>query len=266
MERHVIWRGILAGALAGVFAFVWSKIFIEPIVGRAIDFEDGTSAAHEAMEAASGHGHSHGEGGELFSRGVQSTIGMGLGVLLFSVAMGALFAVVFCVAYSRLNNISARVLSVLVAGSLLVSLWIVPALKYPPNPPATSLDTTIKERALLYLLMVALSALLMVAAVYLGSQLAPKLGSWNATLAAGAAYVVAVAIVMLVLPTINETPGPMTDDAGTIVFPGFPAVDMYEFRLYTLGTQVIIWATIGLVGAAQLSRLLDPKREDQLIA
>jgi hypothetical protein len=266
MERHVIWRGILAGALAGVFAFVWSKIFIEPIVGRAIDFEDGTAAAHEAMEAASGHGHSHGEGGELFSRGVQSTIGMGLGVLLFSVAMGALFAVVFCVAYSRLANISARVLSVLVAGSMLVSLWIVPALKYPPNPPATSLDTTIKERALLYLLMVALSALLMVAAVYLGSQLASKLGSWNATLAAGAAYIVAVAIVMLVLPTINETPGPMTDNAGTIVFPGFPAVDMYEFRLYTLGTQVIIWATIGLVGATQLSRLLDPKREDQLIA
>ncbi|OBG54810.1 cobalt transporter [Mycolicibacterium fortuitum] len=260
MEKHVIWRGVLAGALAGVFAFVWSKIFIEPIVGRAIDFEDGTAAAHEAMSVAHG-GHSHGEdGGELFSRGIQSNIGMGLGVLLFSVAMGALFAVVFCVAYGRLNNLSARTLSVLIAGGMLISLWIVPSLKYPPNPPATSLDETITQRALLYLLMVGLSALFMVSAAYLGHQLAPKLGAWNATLAAGGAYIVAVALLMLILPTINETPGPIEDD-GHIVFPGFPAVDLYEFRLYALGTQVIIWTTIGLVGATMLSRLLDGKRE-----
>ena len=118
MEKSIIWRGILAGALAGVLGFIWSKIFIEPIVGRAIDFEDGTAAAHEAMATASGHGHGHGheEGGELFTRAVQSNIGMGLGVLAFSVALGALFAVVFCVAYSRISNVSARKLAVLIAG------------------------------------------------------------------------------------------------------------------------------------------------------
>ena len=266
MEKHVIWRGILAGALAGVLAFIWSKIFIEPIVGRAIDFEDGSAAAHEAMEAAAAHGHHHEEGGELFTRAVQSTVGMGLGVLAFSVALGALFAVVFCVVYSRTSSITARTLSVLVAGAMLISLWVVPALKYPPNPPATSLDTTIKERALFYILMVALSALLMVAAVYLGSQLAPRFGVWNATLLAGAAYVVAVAVLMLVLPTVDETPGPIEDAAGTIVFPGFPAADLYEFRLFALGTQVIIWTTIGLAAAAMLSRLLDTKRTEQLTA
>ena len=62
---------------------------------------------------------------------------------------------------------------------------------------------------------------------------------------------------MLILPTINETPGPMVDDAGVIVFRGLPGDDLYEFRLYTLGTQVIIWTTIGLVFAAMVSRLLD---------
>ncbi|WP_179470551.1 CbtA family protein [Mycolicibacterium vinylchloridicum] len=268
MEKSIIWRGILAGALAGLLGFIWSKIFIEPIVGRAIDFEDGTAAAHEAMEAASAHGHSHGheEGGELFTRAVQSNIGMGLGVLLFSVALGALFAVVFCVAYSRITTVSARTLAVLTAGAMLISLWVVPALKYPPSPPATSLDETIKQRALLYVLMVALSALFMVASVYLAFQLTPKLGAWNATLAAGAAYIVAVAIVMLILPTINETPGPMVNDAGTIVFGGFPAADLYEFRLYALGTQVIVWTTIGLFGGAMLSRLLDSKAPESISA
>ncbi len=45
---------------------------------------------------------------EVFTRGVQANIGMGFGVLAFSVAMGALFAVVFAVAYGRVGNVSAR--------------------------------------------------------------------------------------------------------------------------------------------------------------
>lgn len=262
MEKQIIGRGLLAGALAGVLAFVFAKIFLEPVIGRAIDFEDGTAAAHEAMEVAAG-GHSHAEeGGELFSRGIQSTVGMGFGVLAFSVAMGALFAVVFAVAYGRVGNVSARTLSVIVAAGMLISLWVVPALKYPPNPPATSDDGTIFQRSLLYLLMVGLSALLMVAAVCLGRQLTPKTGAWNATLVGGASYLVAVFVVMLVLPTISETPGPIVDDASVIIFPGFPAIDMYEFRLYTLTTQLIIWATIGLTFAALVSRLLDEKRQE----
>jgi len=264
MEKQIIGRGLLAGALAGVFAFVFSKIFLEPVIGRAIDFEGGTSAAHEAMETAAGSGgHSH-DGPELFTRGIQSTVGMGFGVLAFSVALGALFAVVFAVAYGRVGNISARALSVVIAAGMLISVWIVPALKYPPNPPATSLEETITQRTELYLLMVGLSVILMVAAVYLGRQLAPKLGAWNATLVGGAAYLVAVSVVMLILPTINEIPGPMVNDAGVIVFPGFSAVDLYEFRLFSLGTQVIVWATIGLVSAALLSRLLEGKRQESI--
>jgi hypothetical protein len=259
MEKQIIGRGLLAGAVAGVLAFVFAKIFLEPVIGRAIDFEDGTTAAHEAMETATG-GHSHADGGELFTRGIQSTIGMGFGVVLFSIAMSALFAVVFAVAYGRVGNVSARVLSVLVAAGMLVSLWIVPALKYPPNPPATSDHATIFQRSLLYLLMVGLSAILMVAAVYLARQLAPRLGAWNATLVGGAAYLIAVFVVMLILPTISETPGPLVDGTGTIVFPGFPAVDMYEFRLYTFSTQLIIWTTIGLVFAALISKALDDRR------
>jgi len=106
----------------------------------------------------------------------------------------------------------------------------------------------------------------MVASVYLAFQLTPKLGAWNATLAAGGAYIAAVAVLMLVLPTIDETPGPMVNEAGTIVFPGFPAVDLYEFRLYALGTQVVVWTTIGLVGAAMLHRLLDSKQQEPVVA
>jgi hypothetical protein len=261
MERAIIWRGLLAGSAAGVLAFLFARIFVEPQIDLAIDYEDGVGAAHEAAEAAAGvAAHSHGDGGG-FTRAVQMNIGMGLGVLLFSVAIAALFAVVFAVAYGRVGNVSARLLSVYVAGGMLLSLYVVPTLKYPASPPALSLDETLQQRTLLYLAMVVLSAVLLVGAVALGRHWAPKFGGWNATVAAGATYIVAVAVVMLILPGIRETPGPLVDDAGVIVYPGFPADVLYEFRLYSLGTQVVMYATIGLVFAALVSRLLEDKRE-----
>lgn len=271
MEKQIIWRGLLAGALAGVLAFVFARIFVEPQIDLAIAYEEGIGSAHEALEAAEGaglahsHGHSHGEGGG-FERAVQMNIGMGLGVLLFSLAIGAIFAVIFAVAYGRVGNISARLLSVYVAGGMLLSLYVVPALKYPASPPALSLDETIRQRTLLYLLMVVLSAALLVGAVYLGRRLAARLGTWNAALAAAGSYIVAVAVVMLVLPTIDETPGPLTDDAGSIVYEGFPADVLYEFRLYSLGTQIVVYATIALVFGAMAARLLERNRRESIPA
>lgn len=263
MEKQIIGRGLLAGAVAGVLAFLFARLFVEPQIDKAIAYEDGVGAAHEAMEATAGRGHvhSHGEAGGGFSRAIQANIGMGLGVLLFSVAIGALFAVVFAVAYGRVGDISARLLAVYVAGGMLLSLYVVPFLKYPASPPALSLDETIRQRTLLYLLMVVVSAALLVGAVILGRRLAGRLGGWNATLAAAGAYVVAVAVVMLALPTVDETPGPLVDDAGTILYGGFPADVLYEFRLASLGTQVVVYATIGLVFAALVSRLLGERKQ-----
>ena len=86
--------------------------------------------------------------------------------------------------------------------------------------------------------MVVLSAALLAGAVVLGRNACGRFGAWSATLIAAASYIVAVAVVMLVLPTIDETPGPLLDDAGNIIYEGFPADDLYLFRLYSLGTQV----------------------------
>jgi predicted cobalt transporter CbtA len=244
MEKRIIARGLLSGAVGGVLAFLFARIFVEPVIDRAIAYED------EAAHAPGAHEH----GVELFTRGVQANIGMGFGVLAFSVAMGALFAVAYCVAHGRVGGISPRLLSVLLAGGMLLSLYVIPFLKYPPSPPALSLDETIRQRTLLYVLMVVLSAALLVAAVYAGRRLASQLGAWNATLAAAGGYVVALAVVMLILPSIHETPG------------DFPADVLYEFRLYSLGTQLVMWAAIGLVFAPMVARLLGEKRQESIAA
>ena len=241
MEKRIIARGLLAGAIGSVAAFVFARTFVEPLIDQAIAYEEAQAGGHE-------------HGVEVFTRGVQANIGLGFGVLAFGVAMGALFAVAYCVAYGRVGNLSPRLQSVLLAGGMFLSLYVIPFLKYPPNPPAVSLDETIRQRTLLYLLMVVLSAALLAGAVVLGRNLVERFGAWSATLIAAASYVVAIAIVMLVLPTIDETP----DD--------FPADVLYEFRLYSLGTQLVLWAIIAVVFASMVQRLLgEAQRQETYI-
>ncbi len=263
MEKRIIARGVLAGALAGICALVFARVFVEPVISRAIDFEDGRSAAEAAMGA-----HEHGM--EVFTRGVQANIGMGFGVLAFSVAMGALFAVAFVIAYGRIGATTPQTLSLTMAPAAFCAIYLVPFLKYPANPPSVGNGETIGERTTLYLLMVVLSFALAAAALWLGRRLAARLGTWRAVLAAISAYVIAVGIVMLVLPPVAETPEPLRNSSGTIVYPGFPADDLYHFRLYSLGTQFVLWVTIGLVFAVLISRLLDGRnragQETSLVA
>lgn len=262
MEGRIVGHGLLAGALAGVFAFLYARVFIEPVIGRAIDYEDGRG---EAMAAVAGM-HEHEHGMELFTRDVQSWVGLGFGVLAFSIALGGLFAVVFVVVCSRFPGVHSRLTSVMLASAAFVTVYLVPFIKYPANPPSIGEADTIKERTGLYLLMVLLSVLLAIGASWLGRRLVPKLGSWAALLSALGAYVAAVGVVMWVLPSVAETPQPLTDSAGRIIYPGFSADDLYQFRSYAVGTQIIIWATIGVVFGSLVSRLLDGKRQDLIAA
>jgi predicted cobalt transporter CbtA len=249
VERRLIARGLLAGAGAGIVAFLFARLFAEPVIGRAIEYENGRADIAEL------HGvHEHGV--ELFTRGLQANGGLGFGVLTFGVAMGALFAVVFCVTCGRVGNVEPRLFSVLLATGAFIAVYLVPFVKYPANPPAVGQADTIGARTGWYLVAVLTSALLAIAAMWLARRLANRLGGWNAALLAAGFYLVLIVLVMALLPTVDETPEPMRDASGVIIYPGFPADVLYQFRLLSLGTQVVLWATIGLVFAMLAGRLL----------
>ena len=258
MERRIVGRGLLAGTLAGVLAFLYARVFVEPIISRAIDYEAGRGDADAAI------GGSPGRELELYSRDVQSWVGMGVGVLAFSVALAGVFAVVFSVVYARVAGLSVRTGSAVLAAAAFVTVYLVPFLKYPANPPSIGSADTIKERAGLYLLMVLLSVGLAVGALWLGRRLAPRVGTWWAVLTALGGYMMIIGAAMWVLPVIADTPQPLTDKSGRIVYPGFPADDLYHFRLYAVGAQAVIWATIGLVFGALVSRLLEDQRPQRI--
>ncbi|MFP3991838.1 CbtA family protein [Streptomyces sp. E11-3] len=239
--RSLLVRGMLAGLAAGALAMVVAYLLGEPQVDAAIAIEEANS------------GHEHG-GEELVSRTMQSTGGLATGLLVFGVAVGGIAALAFCVALGRIGRFGPRATAALVAVGALLTVYVVPFLKYPATPPAVGDPDTLAKRTTLYFLMIALSVLLGVAAVILGKRLAPRLGNWNATVAASAAFLVAVGLAYVFLPSVNE------------VQLGFPATLVWKFRLAALAVQATLWVAFGLVFGHLAERLLVPSSDSAVAA
>lgn len=233
--RALLVRGMLAGLITGALALVTAYLLGEPHVDAAIAFEEA-------------HSHDHGDGGvELVSRTMQSTGGLATGILVYGVALGGIAALAFCVALGRIGRFGPRATAGLVALGAFVAVFLVPFLKYPANPPAVGDPDTLNQRTALFFLMIALSVLLAVGAVILGRRLAPRLGNWHATVASGAALVVAIGLAYAFLP------------AGDNVPEGFPATLLWQFRLASLAVELVLWTGFGLVFGELAERLLTPK-------
>jgi Probable cobalt transporter subunit (CbtA) len=269
VERRFIVRGLLVGAIGGILAFVFARIFAEPQIQAAIDYESGRDAAQAVLDRAAGI-PAEAAGPDLFSRTVQANVGIGAGMILFGAAMGGLYAVAYALACGRTGKLSPKPLALLVALGGFLGFYLIPFVKYPANPPAIGHEETIRDRSGLYLLMVGISIALLVLAVWAGQRLRQRFGNWNATLLAGLGCVVALGIVMFALPELGhlhanveeygrhstETPLPLRNAQGQIVYPGFPADVLFKFRLYSVGAQAILWATMGLCFAPLAERLL----------
>ncbi|MFZ2005962.1 MAG: CbtA family protein [Stellaceae bacterium] len=236
MVRSLLVRGMLAGALAGLLAFGFAWLFGEPQVNLAIGFEAHMhQMAGEAPEP------------EIVSRAVQGTIGLLTGVVVYGSAIGGIFALAFAGAYGRLGRVDARGMAALLAAAGFVVLILVPQIKYPANPPSIGEPETIGLRTALYFTMIALSLIGAIAAASTGRQLARRLGAWNGVLIAGAAYIVVVAVAMLILPVIDEVPA------------DFSAAVLWHFRLASLGIETVLWTALGLVFGRLAERQLAPQ-------
>jgi hypothetical protein len=223
MARSLLIRGMLCGLAAGLIVFLFARWLGEPAVNGAIGIE-------EALAHAAGEPHEH----ELVSRAVQAGWGLFTGTMVYSIALGGLFALTFSVCWGRVGRLGARPLAALLAGAGFVAVYLVPYLKYPANPPSVGSPETIGYRTALYFGMVALSIAAMVVAFNLGRSLVGRFGCWHAALAGAAAYMVLIAAASLLMPSIDEVPQV------------FPATLLWDFRLVALGMQAILWTILGL--------------------
>src|SRR5262245_26724533 len=144
MEKRLILRGVAAGGIAGLFCFIFARIFAEPVVQAAINYQNARDGAQATLDKAAGLPAPAADP-DLFSRTIQADVGAGVGLILFGAAIGALFAVAY-ILIGRRVRISARLLALLVAGGGFLGMYMVPFLKYPANPPSIGNPATIHER------------------------------------------------------------------------------------------------------------------------
>ncbi len=209
------------GALSGVVAGATIGVFLATAGRGPID------AALAIEEAAAGHGAAH---EEMFSRGVQQIGGL-IGVLLYGIALGVVFAIVFAATARHLPARSTLMKAVQLGAVGFATIVMVPFLKYPASPPAVGDPDTIDQRTVQYLVVLAASIVLTVVVFVIAGRLrrGPIGRAWvlSATYAAG---VVAILVLM---------PGnPDRVDIGADL--------VWEFRMASVGGLAAGWAMLAL--------------------
>ncbi len=241
MVTGLLVRGLLVGLLAGILAFGFARLFGEPQVDRAIAFEDHVrQAMGETPQPV------------LVSRQTQAGIGLLTGVVVYGAALGGLFSLMFAAAYGRVAALSPRATAALLALAGFVVVVVVPALKYPPNPPAIGDPETIGRRTALFFIMIAISLASSVWAIGLARRLARRAGAWHGALAAMLMFMLVVAAAQYLLPAVNEVPDK------------FSAVVLWHFRMASIGVQAVLWAVLGVgFGIAAEISLRSPRARER---
>jgi hypothetical protein len=197
--------------LVGVFHLLAS----EPLFERAVRLE------------AMSHGP---QGAPLVSRGTQR-IGLVLATVLYGAALGGAFGFFWPILAGRLRAGTAWGSSLRLAFAGFLTLWLVPFLKYPSNPPGVGTPGSIGARTAAYLGMIGIS----IAATALAWTTSRRLSGVEPPvrqMVVGAGYVLVIAYAYVVLPG-----GP---DPGRV-----PAQLVWSFRMMSAAGQGLLWAAMG---------------------
>jgi hypothetical protein len=216
---------LVAGLAAGLLAATFHAAATEPIIDQAIMIEEMRHAGEEAEPAV--------------SRDVQK-VGLFVGWGVLGLVYAALLAVSYAVARARGWVGSGWVAPVLLAAVGYWAVALLPALKYPANPPGVGDPETIGFRQATY---VACWTLAIVGAI-LSAVIAGRLPlARDRKAAAGVLiYVVWSLALWLFLPA---NPDPVTMPSGIVD----------GFRIRSVEGLTLFWVVLGLIFAAFSARL-----------
>lgn len=252
--RNFLVYGLLAGFVAGFLAFAVARTVGEPPVNASIAIEEAGSAhSHsDAADAAGAEGttHSH-EEEAVVSRADQSTWGLLTATVLFGTAIGGVLGLICAFAAGRLGRLRPVASTAVVVVTGFVAFYLVPYLKYPPNPPAVGSADTIGARTAEYFSMVLISIVAAVAAVSVARKLASARDAFTGVAVAVIGYVVVMTVAGLLMPVIDEVP-----DA-------FPADTLWDFRIASLATQAALWGAIVVVLTGLVARAVRAEQARQ---
>jgi predicted cobalt transporter CbtA len=220
----VLKRALVAGLLAGVLVAAYLVTVVEPSIDQAISIE-------EAASKADHHGHTD---APLFTRPEQVR-GGALASVIYGVLVALVFGTIYAAIRHRLHGRSELMRVVQLAAVAFATTALLPALKYPANPPAVGDPDTVNERTTQYLLFIVFCVVGAVVLAKISGRLRSRIDD--------ASRIVAVTILTVVLY-----------GAAILVFPdspdkiprSFPAQLIWDFRIESLGGLALLWLVLGL--------------------
>jgi predicted cobalt transporter CbtA len=212
---------LLSGAIAGTLLGLANQIIVEPFIDRAIGIETQKNMASGYTVDLNEQSH---------YRMWQKTGEIVAGTI-FGVSLGALVGIVFAYAKNRLPGSSNQKKAVILTGVMFFVLFLIPALKYPPNPPAIGNPSTIYYREILYIALITISGLssLVLAILY------RKLNGFRSkNIIIPLLYAIIVSAAYLTLPS---NPDEITIPNDLII----------NFRVVSVTTIAMFWVLLGVI-------------------
>ena len=225
-------RGLAAGGLGGLASGLFSLLLAEPLMDHAIRLEE-RRESHEHAAAHGGHVHAGGE--ELFSRSTQH-LGLVVAAVVTGLALGVFYAVTYALVHRADGPLTRRPWerALVLAGAGFLALALLPAVRYPANPPGVGQAGTVAERQTLWVSALVIGVLGMLLAWQLYVRLRDAGHGPPARQLAAAAAVLGTLGVLFLLPG-NPDPVPV------------PAPLLWDFRVLSLASNLLLWATLGCV-------------------
>ena len=213
---------LLSGCFAGMIYGALNLAIVEPYLDDAINIEnqnlfsageevDGPQFWVEYYEYRSWQ-----KGGEMLAGAI------------FGISIGSLFGIVYALSKKSLPSKNNIAKTLILAGLMWFTLFVIPFLKYPANPPTVGDGETVILRGILYLSLIAISGLMAVGFY----QLFKRLKNKNRVLPI-IGYAVSIGIMFFIMP---DNPDKISTSMELV----------NGFRTVTFLTGTVFWFTLAL--------------------
>lgn len=214
---------LLSGAFAGFIHGTVNFAIVEPYLDQAIGIEN-QNLFDSGEEEDTAEFWVEYEGYRTWQKSGQILAGVILGT-----SVGALFGIVFVLSRNSLPGNHDVKKSLLLAGIMWFTLYLIPFLKYPANPPTVGDGETVVLRAILYLSFIAISGI----GALVFYKLSKKFKN-NKKFISLIGYGIFISVVFLVMP---ENPDEITAPMNLV----------NEFRLMSVLGVSSFWISVGVI-------------------
>jgi predicted cobalt transporter CbtA len=215
---------LFSGAIAGIVLGLINQAIIEPFIDKAISIETQRNISRgESVDTTQQSQY------RIWQKG-----GEVVAAATYGISLSALFGIVFVYGRRSLPGFDNKKKALFLAAIMFFVIFLIPALKYPANPPVVGNPSTIYYREMLYVGFIAVSGFsaLALALSYKGLQTyLPEKPTW-----------LIVSLIYAIIMISAYIAFPSNPDKVTI-----PADLIISFRVASVFTIGILWGVLGVI-------------------